>query len=95
MKKRVRKPKRSRLRLDAWARGMIWALSALVGRKREDIRDVVDKNDGEPQEDELRSGGSVKWSWVLTWRVIGATSLPFSFATNLAARVETCGGPNG
>ena len=47
VKNRARKPKRSHLRLDAWARGMIWAFSALAGWERKDIRDVDDKADGE------------------------------------------------
>ena len=47
VKKRARKSKRSHFRLDAWANGMIWALSALAGREQKDIRDDVDKTDGQ------------------------------------------------
>ena len=45
VRKRIRKRKRSSARLDAFARGMIWAFS-LAGWKRTDIQTHVEKTDG-------------------------------------------------
>ena len=46
VRKRVRKKKRSYFRLDAFARGMIWALYSLAGWQRKDIQKNVEKSDG-------------------------------------------------